>query len=156
MDMAECRTKYFETMEYTEDSVIRLPNGLPGFEQEREFVLIDQPQNRPLVFVQSLRTAGLCFVALPVLSVDAAYRLSISADDLELIGLDPSTQPAIGTDVACLVILSFGEDRQMSANLLSPLVINLKTCVAVQAIQPCCNYSHRHPLLAEEAEPVCS
>jgi flagellar assembly factor FliW len=154
--MPECRTKYFENMEYTEDSVIRLPNGLPGFEQEREFVLIDQPQNRPLVFVQSLRRPDLCFVALPVLTVDAAYRLSVSADDLEVMALDPSRQPAIGTDVACLAIISFGEEKIMTANLLAPLVINLKTCVAVQAIQTRCNYSHRHPLLAEEPEPVCS
>jgi flagellar assembly factor FliW len=154
--MLECHTKYFEIVEYTEDSVIRLPNGLPGFEHEREFVLIDQPLNRPLVFVQSLRTPDLCFVALPVLSVDAAYRLSISAEDLELMGLHPSRQPAIGEDVACLAIIAFGQDRQMTANLLSPLVINLSTRVGVQAIQTGCNYSHRHPLLAEEPEPVCS
>jgi flagellar assembly factor FliW len=154
--MPECRTKYFENMAYTEDSVIRLPSGLPGFEQESEFVLIDQQQNRPLVFVQSLRTPDLCFVALPVLSVDSAYRLSVSTEDLEGIGLDQSRQPAIGNDVACLAILSFGEDKLMTANLLAPLVINLKTCVALQAIQTGCNYSHRHPLLAEETEPVCS
>ena len=154
--MPECRTKYFENMVYTEDSVIRLPHGLPGFEQEREFVLIDQQQNRPLVFVQSLRTPELCFVALPALSVDAAYRLSIPSEDLEAMGLDPSAQPSIGDDVACLAILSFGEDKLITANLLAPLVINLRTCVAVQAIQIGCNYSHRHPLLAEETEPVCS
>ena len=77
--MPDCLTKYFSKMDYTEDSVIRLPNGLPGFEHESEFVLIDQPQNRPLVFVQSLRTPDLCFVALPVLSVDSAYGLSVSS-----------------------------------------------------------------------------
>jgi flagellar assembly factor FliW len=143
-------------MEYTEDGVIRLPNGLPGFELEREFVLIEQPSHRPLVFVQSLRTPGLCFVALPVLSVDAGYRLAIATDDLQSIGLDPSRQPSIGRDVACLVIIAFGEDRLMTANLLSPVVINLSTHLAVQAIQTGCNYSHRHPLLTEEPEPVCS
>jgi flagellar assembly factor FliW len=154
--MPECRTKYFENMECTEDSVIRLPNGLPGFEEEREFALIDQPLTRPLVFVQSLRTPDLCFVALPVLSVDAAYRLSVSAEELDAMGLDPSRQPSIGNDVACLAIIAIGDDKLMTANLLSPLVINLGTRVAVQAIQTGCNYSHRHPLLAEEPETVCS
>jgi flagellar assembly factor FliW len=154
--MPECRTRYFETLDYTEDSVIRLPNGLPGFEQEREFILIDRPVNRPLVFIQSLRTAGLCFVALPVLSVDADYRLCVSSDDLDAIGLDPSTQPRIGGDVACLAIIAIGEDRLMTANLLSPVVINLRSCVAVQAIQASCNYSHRHPLLGAETVPACS
>jgi len=154
--MPECRTKYFETMIYTEDSVIRLPNGLPGFELECEFVLIDQPLKRPLVFVQSLQTPDLCFLALPVLSVDAAYRLNICAEDLRVLGLDSSRQPLIGTEVACLVIIAFGADRLMTANLMAPLVINLGTRVGVQAIQTGCNYSHRHPLLAEEPEPVCS
>jgi flagellar assembly factor FliW len=154
--MPECRTKYFERMEYTEDSVIQVPGGLPGFEQEREFVLIDQESKRPLVFVQSLRTPDLCFVALPVLSVDAAYRLFISTEDLDAIGLDSSRQPSIGSEVACLVIVAFGADRVMTANLLSPVVINLSTRVAVQAIQTGCNYSHRHPLMAEEPETVCS
>ena len=154
--MPDCRTKYFEKMQYTADSVIRLPNGLPGFEQEREFVLIEQPVHRPLVFVQSLRTPDLCFAALPVLSVDAAYRLFLSAEDLDLMGLDPSRQPSIGSEVACLAIVAVGHDREMTANLLSPLVINLSTCVAVQGIQTGCHYSHRHPLLAEEPEPECS
>ena len=154
--MPECRTRYFETLDYTEDSVIRLPNGLPGFEQEREFILIDRPLNRPLVFVQSLRTASLCFVALPILSIDAGYRLSISGEDLDVLGLDPSRQPHVGNDVACLAIIAIGEDRLMTANLLSPLVINLRNCVAVQAIQPSCNYSHRHPLLSAETVPACS
>jgi flagellar assembly factor FliW len=154
--MPECRTRYFETLDYTEDSVIRLPNGLPGFEQEHEFILIDRPLNRPLVFIQSLRTSSLCFVALPVLSVDAHYRLSISSDDLDVLGLDPYRQPRIGDDVACLSIIAIGEDRLMTANLLSPLVINLRSCVAVQAIQASCNYSHRHPLLNAETVPACS
>jgi flagellar assembly factor FliW len=154
--MPECRTRYFETLDYTEDSVIRLPNGLPGFEQEREFILIDRPLNRPLVFIQSLRTASLCFVALPILSIDAGYRLSISGEDLEVLGLDPSRQPHIGNDVACLAIVAIGENRLLTANLLSPVVINLRTCVAVQAIQASCNYSHRHPLLAAETVPACS
>ena len=154
--MPECRTKYFDTMKYTDDSVICLPGGLPGFEQEREFVLIDQPHRRPLVFVQSLRTPALCFLALPVRSVDAAYRLSISADDLELIGFVPSRQPLIGAEVACLALIAFGADQSMTANLMAPLVINLSTRIAAQAIQVGCNYSHRHPLLAAEPEPVCS
>ena len=154
--MPECQTKYFEIMEFTEDSVIRVPNGLPGFEQEREFVLIDQPLNRPLVFVQSLATPDLCFIALPVLSVEPCYRLAISADDLDALGFDPSAQPSIGRDVACLIIVALGTDRLMTANLLAPVVINLNTRVAVQAIQTGTSYSHRHPLLVEESEPVCS
>jgi len=154
--MPECVTRYFAVMEYSEDAVIRLPNGLPGFEQEREFVLIDQPSHRPMVFFQSLRTPHLCFLALPVLSVDRAYRLAVTPDDLAVLQLDLSRQPKIGDEVMCLCFIASGEDRKMSANLLSPIVINIATRVAVQAIQTGCHYSHRHPLTAGEPEAVCS
>jgi flagellar assembly factor FliW len=143
-------------MEYSDDSVIRLPGGLPGFEDEHEFVLIDQPSHRPLMFFQSLRTPLLCFLALPVLSVDRSYRLAVSPEDLALLGLDTSRQPRIGEEVMCLSFIAAGEDRALSANLLSPVVINLKTRIAVQAIQTGCHYSHRHPLMVEEREPACS
>jgi len=159
--MPECQTRYFAVMEYSDDGVIRLPRGLPGFEDEGEFVLIDQPSHRPLVFFQSLRTPHLCFLALPVLSIDRSYRLAVSADDLALLELNTVRQPGIGQEVMCLSFIAAGDDRALSANLLSPVVINLKTRVAVQAIQNGCHYSHRHPLLVEEpemdeAEPVCS
>jgi len=152
----KCPTRYFALMEYSDDSVICLPRGLPGFEDEHEFILIDQPAYRPLAFFQSLRTPHLCFLALPALSVDRSYRLAVPAEDLALLGLDTSRQPNIGEEVMCLSFIAAGENRTLSANLLSPIVIHLKTRVAVQAIQTGCHYSHRHPLLAETPEPVCS
>ena len=152
----KCQTRYFAVMDYRDDSVIRLPRGIPGFESEREFVLIDQPSHRPLVFFQSLRTPHLCFLALPVLSVDRSYQLAVLPEDLALLGLDASRQPKIGEEVMCLCLIAIDENRTLSANLLSPIVINLGLRVAVQAIQTGCHYSHRHPLSVEEPEPVCS
>ena len=159
--MPECQTRFFAAMNYGKDGIIRVPRGLPGFEEEREFILIDQPSYRPLLFFQSLQTPHLCFLALPVLSIDGSYRLAMSPDDLALLELDTSRQPEIGGEVMCLSFITAGANRPLSANLLSPLVINVRTRLAVQAIQTGCHYSHRHPLPVEEpevheAEPVCS
>ena len=159
--MPDCQTRYFAVMEYSEESIIRVPNGLPGFEEEREFILIDDPPHRPLLFFQSLQTPRLCFPALPVLSIDGSYRLAVSPEDLALLELDASRQPKIGGEVMCLSFIAAGGHRTLTANLLSPIVINARTRVAVQAIQMGCHYSHRHPLAmeeprADEAETVCS
>lgn len=153
--MPQCLTKYFSTMEYSEDGVISVPDGLPGFDDEHEFVLIDQEAKRPLVFVQSLATPSLCFIALPARSVEPEYKLAVAPPDLALLELD-SAQPEIGRDVLCLAFVAITPEGEISANLLSPLVINYQKRVAVQAIQTNSNYSHRHPVLAGEAEPVCS
>lgn len=108
------------------------------------------PEHKPLVFIQSLSTPGLCFVALPVLGIDPAYRLELSKQDLAALGFE--SQPVIGTDVLCLALITITETNT-TANLLAPLVVNIKTGRSVQAIDPESRYSHQHSLDPEA--PAC-
>src|SRR5205823_12751380 len=107
----------------------------PGFEQERRFVFVDQTSTKPLVFMQSMRQPHLCFLALPVQVICPDYRLSLSAEDLHLLDFPAEPQPGIGSDVLCLALLSLADHQPATANLLSPVVVNLRTRIAVQAIQ---------------------
>jgi len=147
-------TKNFAAVSYGTDSVIDFPAGLPGFEQRRRFVALQFPDTAPLVFLQSLEDPGLCFVTLPVRAVDPDYRLQVSAEDRELVGL-PAVRPLrIGEDVIALAVTSIRESGP-TANLLAPVVVNLKNRRAVQAIAANAGYSHQHELLPQEA-CVCS
>ena len=154
--MPEFRTKYFDTVRFEEQSVIRFPAGLPGFEQERRFLLIEQPINKPIVFIQSLSRPELCFLSLPVLMAQPGYRLHVAPEDLRALGLPESRQPAVGQDILALAIISLAENRPPTANLLSPIVISLKNRTAVQAIQVDSGYTHQHPLVERTEELVCS
>ena len=40
------------------------PSGLPGFPCETAFLPVEVPEHLPLVYLQSMRTSDLCFVAL--------------------------------------------------------------------------------------------
>jgi len=146
-----CETRYFGPVEYDEESVLVFPDGIPAFEQERRFVAIRQPLNEPLVFLQSLARADLCFVALPVHSICAGYRLQMAPEDLQALGLPPDRQPAIGREVLCLSLLAVEENAPPTANLLAPIVVNLRTQCARQAIQTGSAYSHREELPLREA-----
>ncbi len=152
--MPSIQTRYFGQLPYENDSIIQFPDGLPGFEDEHRFVAVELTAHRPLVFLQSLATPSLCFPALPVLVVDRHYRLRLDPADLETLGFPAGARPAIGRDVFCLAILSI-EPGGTTANLLAPVVVNLATRQAVQAILTSCGYSHRHPLAAQEV-PACS
>ena len=85
--MPKLTSKYFGQLEYQELSVFDFPAGVPGFEQERQFLLLEQHENRPLVFVQSLSRPDLCFLAMPALSLDPAYRLNLDPEDLRTLEL---------------------------------------------------------------------
>ena len=157
--MPQIATKYFGLIDYSDDTVLHLPNGLPAFEDQKRFVAIEQPATSPLVFFQSLDRQDVCFVTLPVLTIDRDYDVGICAEDLAVLGISPDHQPAIGTEVGCFAILSVTENRPPTANLLAPIVVNLKTRTTVQAIRLDTRYSHQHPMVAAVAdaeEATCS
>ena len=148
------QTKNFGMISYQPESELEFPRGLPGFDERRRFVAVRFVESDPLVYLQSLDDPDLCFITMPVLAVDPRYRLKLAGEDLGEIGLPAVRQPRIGEDVFCLTVLSVRETGP-TANLLAPIVINLKTRKAVQAIASDGDYSHQYELMPEES-PVCS
>ena len=144
--MPEIVTRHFGVVSCNEDAVLLFPAGLPAFEASRRFVLLDRPATSPIVFLQNLEDGELCFMLLPVQAVIPDYRLALSPEDLKLLQLDDSTTLRIGTDVACMAILSVTDRCQPTVNLLAPVVVNLANRLAVQAIRSDSTYSHQHPL----------
>lgn len=139
-------TKYFGTLPCSEESVFDFPRGLPAFEQQKGFVLIEPPEVAPLVFLQSMACPGLCFAAFPVLAVDGGYQLGIAPEDLEGLGLDAGRQPALGSEVRVLALLSWHGEFRATANLMAPVVLHGATRRGLQAIRRDSRYSHEHPV----------
>jgi flagellar assembly factor FliW len=152
--MPVVQTSNFGIISYGSEAAIEFPCGLPGFDDRRRFVALQFEDTAPLVFLQSLEVPDLCFITMPVLAVDPQYRLEVASEDLGQLELPLTCQPRVGEDVLCLAVLSIGESGP-TANLLAPVVVNLRTLKAVQAVAPDSGYSHQHALLAEEAL-VCS
>ena len=155
--MPKILTAYFGELEFLESAIFRFPRGLPGFERERAFLFVNQPQTDPLMFMQSIQDPNLCFMLLPILVADPAYRLQLEIEDLLTLRLSPERQPRIGVDVLCAAILRASESEQESptANLLAPVVVNLKEQIGVQAIQAESKYSHRHPIQQGQEMVAC-
>src|SRR5712691_3937472 len=103
--MPQTLTKYFESFEYQEDDVVEFPSGLPAFENETRFLIIERAATAPLAFLQSLGQPDLCFLALPVLAIDPNYEPAVTREDLQTLGLELSSQPRIGAEIGCLAIL---------------------------------------------------
>jgi flagellar assembly factor FliW len=152
--MPVLETANFGNILFTPESVFEFPRGLPGFEERRQFVPVQNPQTAPVIFLQSLEEPSLCFVTLPVLVVDPQYRLRMADQDLEVLSWQAERQPRIGQDVLCLAVLSFQKSGP-TANLLAPVVVDLNTHRAVQAVAAESVYSLQHPLFPQEA-PLCS
>jgi flagellar assembly factor FliW len=147
-------TKYFGKIPYELGSEIEFPCGLPAFEQCRKFVLIRPPKTDPLLFLQSLDERDLCFPALRALAVDRHYQLRLAKEDLRRLELPSSRQPRPGEDVEWLALVALRASGP-TANLLAPVVINLRGRRAVQIIGGE-SYSLQHPLKRPEKADACS
>jgi flagellar assembly factor FliW len=153
--MPSVDTKYFGVLSYREEAVYEFPHGLPAFEEEHGFVLIEIPENAPLVFLQSLRQRELCFLACPILVADRDYRLAVCREDLEALQLDRGRQPKLGSEVLVLALVSLHDGFSATANLMAPIVLNLKTHRGLQAIRQDNLYSHQHLIQSPSSEVAC-
>ena len=149
--MLRCASKNFGIVEYEAGSVITFPRGLPGFESETLFVPVERESSKPVLFLQSLVTPQLCFITLPVESIEPAYELRVSEEDLQLIG----ATSGMSASLRCLAVVCAGHHRP-TANLLGPVVINKDTQQAVQAVRDDARYAVQHPLFPESEAGECS
>ena len=140
------------TLEIEEAAAVDFPQGLPGFESSRRFALLAEPELSPVVCLQSLDSPDFSLWAAPVAAIDPAYSLELSQEDARVLGLDAHGLTAAARDILCLAILCAPENGPPTANLLAPVVVNLKTSVAVQAVRSDSRYSHRHVLAAGDEQ----
>lgn len=130
-----------------EDAFIEAPWGIPGFRDEKSWVLIRPYSGYPIMVLQSATTP---YVSLPV-TIPWIYH-----QDYEMKVLD-STLIELGVysraEVEVLAVVS--GTINPTINLYAPIVINRSSMVAMQAINQIDGYSTRDPLVPIGAmEPI--
>ena len=154
--MPTLTTRYFDQLEYSDNAPFQFAAGIPGFEEHTDFLFIQQPHTNPLVFMQSLHGPAVCFIGLPAKVVDPNYHLELSPEESNALGLPFVDGPQTHPELLSLVLLTFAENTEPVANLMSPIVLNPQTRRGIQAIQLGSSYSLRHPLALESQAVACS
>jgi flagellar assembly factor FliW len=125
------------------DHVITFPSGLPGFPAERRFVLVNGHLKPPFYCLQSVDNPALAFVVTDPAVLVPEYRPKNGTSTLQELGAS-STE-----DMQVLVTLTIppGRPQEMTANLMSPLLINPEQGLGKQVVIDKPHYSHQHPIL---------
>jgi flagellar assembly factor FliW len=106
-----------------QQDAVEFPHGIPGFPAERKFVLLQNPDEKPFIWMQSLQRKDLAFVVTSPFVLFPEYRPDVPSEDLE--ALENPTE----SELLVLTIVSIISTKPplIHANLKAPLVINLKT-----------------------------
>jgi flagellar assembly factor FliW len=136
-------TRNFGSIEVRSDQIIYLDPGLLGFSQYHRYVLIEHHQEAPFLWLQCLDKADLAFVVVDPRFLLSDYQPGPLAQAMRDLKVD------CPEDLKILVILTIppGKPQEMTANLMGPVVINLKTRQGRQLIVEESHYSHKHPVL---------
>ncbi|MEW5322808.1 flagellar assembly protein FliW [Geobacillus thermoleovorans] len=137
-------TKYHGTVAVNEQDIVRFPHGLPGFADEKRFVLLPLADT-PFVILQSVDAPALGFVLIEPFSYFPAYEFELDEATLEQLGIESER------DVAVYVILTVAEPfHETTANLQAPVVINVRKRTGKQVILTNTPYKTKHRLFPEK------
>lgn len=145
----EVVSKNYGTIEVDERQKITLISGLFGFEDLKEFVLMDAPQ-KPFLIFQSIEDQNVAFILIDPAFFRKDYHPNINRSDLEQIGIDESNL----SQVLTLAVVTIPQDQNnpITANLQGPLVINRETREGRQFIAQDARWLTRHNIIEEMAE----
>ena len=126
------------------DQIITFPSGLPGFPDEHRFALINDHLEPPFYWLQCVDKPSLAFVVADPTALAPDYRPKNGAVVLQ------ELQARGPEDLQALVTLTIppGRPREITANMMSPLLINPEQGVGKQVVIEKPHYSHQYPVLS--------
>ena len=109
--------------------VITFPDGIPAFEDAKEFALSNEEKIRPFLYLNSLDIKGLGFVCVDPFLIYPGYTLNLTSKDIVHLDLK---EPG---DALVLSFVTVNENVQSTtANLMAPVVTNVKNLRGRQII----------------------
>jgi flagellar assembly factor FliW len=106
----------------SDGNIFTFPDGVPAFEDYRQFVVYYDTQMQPFFFMKSLGvTPEVSFVCIDPFMICPDYQIQLERSDLQALDLKR------GTDAFVFAIVTVNDDPcDITANLKGPIVLNMK------------------------------
>ena len=137
-------TKYHGEIEVNQEEFLIFEQGIPGFIEEKRFIMLPLPENEWFHILQSTKTPQLGFVVTDPFMFLKEYDFVLEQGSVDLLG-NP-----LDKEVKVLSILNIKEPLHLStANLQAPIIINLSNNKAKQVILNNTTYQTKHLIFVQ-------
>ena len=134
-------TSRFGEIEVAEDKFLRFDEGIPGFEDLKRFILISNEETDPFHWFQSIDSPDIALAVIDPTILFPDYDISVPVQTLADLGIGD------GDDMWVLTVAVVPREFQnMTANLVSPIIINPITNRGRQVILENTTYLIRQPI----------
>lgn len=136
----------FGEIEINEEDILTFPEGIPGFEDSKRYIIINNPdEQNPFDWLQSVDNGDLAFVIINPFFVKPDYDIVIPQSALEKLKIKDES------DVALYSIVVVPEKLEdMTVNLTGPIVINVREKLGKQIILDDHRYTTKHYIFKTE------
>ena len=130
----------FGEIEYDPENTLLFPDGLIGFEDLRNFVVMPNEKEGPLFWIQSIDDPQIAFVLTDPSGFYFDYKVVPDSRERQKLG--------IGENSECLVlsVVTVPPDRKITLNLAAPILFASETNQALQVILEGTTFSSQTPL----------
>lgn len=136
------QTKFLGEVTIEEKEIIHFANGLPGFENIKEFVILPLEKDSPFAILQSIEQYEIGFLVAFPFVFKSDYAFDLAEEDSEELKIESPN------DLVTYTIVTLKEPFNSSTiNLQAPVLINHKQKMAKQLVlQDVETYPLRFPI----------
>ncbi|MEN8907332.1 MAG: flagellar assembly protein FliW [Clostridiales bacterium] len=113
-------TKHFGEIEIDEKGILDFPEGLPGFENLKRFIVLNRENVEiPINWLQSIDDGEVVFVIIDPFYVKKDYDFDIDDDEISILKVKEVKDILIYS-----IVVVPKNIKDMTANLRAPIIIN--------------------------------
>lgn len=136
------------TITYEETDIYYFANGLPGFEEQKQFLIIQPDPGIPFSYLQAVEDASVAMVVTDPFLFYKDYDFELPGDSRNQLQADDFEYIRVWS-----IVTIPGKLEDATINLMAPIVVNTQHRIGQQLILHDTGYKPRHPLI-REASPV--
>jgi flagellar assembly factor FliW len=137
-------TSRFGRIDVGKESIITMADGMLGFSEIKDYVLVQHRDGSPFLWYQSIAERNLAFLVMDPFIFFPDYEVMLGQEDLNALSV------AEARDLAVFVVVVVPDNPEnMTANLRGPIVVNAQKKTARQVVLADDRYSPRHSIMSE-------
>lgn len=137
-------TKFGE-LEIDEENLIHFEEGIPGFEKHKNFVIVERKESEPIKWLVCIDEPNIVLPVIDPWLIRVDYDVKIDEGTIEMLEIESEKDVLI----VCVLVIPPDNPKNMTINLLAPIVINVKNNQARQLIMEGSEYKIRHKVNEE-------
>ncbi|NFO13111.1 flagellar assembly protein FliW [Clostridium botulinum] len=137
-------SKIHGDIEYDEKDKITFKKGILGFEDLKEYILVDLKEFKPFKLLQSLEDEDVGLIVVSPFEFFKNYETKLNSKEIKRLEIRSEEEVVLVTTVTLN-----SDHKKITTNLKAPLIINISNKLGEQIILDKSEYKIKHLLIEE-------